>query len=77
MAASAESRLETGVKVETVRTTIELPKVLDRNFEVYCAILGLQKRDVLEELIKERLIDNNMEPYKFPSLKIISSIKYV
>jgi len=49
-----------------VRTTLVLPDTLDRNLEVMCAVMGLNKSQAVRDALTEFLIKHGFQPDKKP-----------
>ena len=53
---------------KTIRTTVILPFVLDRNLEVYCLRNGHMKTEILTAALSEFLRKRGVRPDKLPKV---------
>ena len=66
---STEKRLNQQVESPTlIRTTFLIPDVLDRNVEIFGAMNGLKKSDVVRSALSEYLMKHGLDPSKQPKL---------
>jgi 6-phosphogluconolactonase/glucosamine-6-phosphate isomerase/deaminase len=57
-------------KAAQVRTTLVLPDVLDRNLEIWCALNGRSKADVVKEALSSFLSQRGLQPDKRPRTEV-------
>jgi hypothetical protein len=55
---------------EVLRTTLHLPKNLDRNIEVFCAIKGVSKNAGMLLLISQSLRKEGLKPEEAPEIHV-------
>jgi hypothetical protein len=53
---------------DVVRTSLVLPKILDRNLQAYCAIESKSKTEVIIELVKQKLNQEGYKPDQLPRM---------
>jgi len=54
-----------------VRTTLVLPSNLDRNLEIYCAMMRLSKADAVKEALATFLKERGLQPDKQPRVEVL------
>ncbi|KAF0248493.1 MAG: hypothetical protein FD167_2114 [bacterium] len=54
-------------KIQTTRVTYVVPEIIDKNVEIYSAISGRQKHDIVTEALASYLQSKGLQPHKAPS----------
>lgn len=55
---------------EVLRTTLLLPRILDRNIEVFCAMKGVSKNAGMLKLIAKSLEEAGLKPEEAPEIRV-------
>lgn len=54
-------------ETENIRVTYVVPQALDKNVEIYSAISGIQKHEIVTEALASYLQTKGLQPLKVPS----------